>query len=296
MYVSEYYVSSHITGFFVPWFNDDYLKTGSMGAGVSLSKGVRTKVKVSKGNGLVNIFVNGIKTPNDKVPVTLNCVDILKERYNGLSKNMDLIIEHENNVPIEAGFGASASAVLGVCFSLRDLLSISPEDCIRIAHETEVRSLSGLGDVIAEVKGGIEIRKTPGVEGIVENIPFEQNLKVLGICLGSKKTESILKDPNKLKIIEKCGTKLLKKLITEPTVGKMMECSKTFTYKTNILTKEILDIIDRITEINSFNAAGIMIGQGVFTFINEEDEKKVLDLLKDIKGKIVISPIAKGLL
>ena len=50
MYISEYYVPSHITGFFVPFFSDDYLKTGSTGAGVSLSTGLRTAIKVTKGD------------------------------------------------------------------------------------------------------------------------------------------------------------------------------------------------------------------------------------------------------
>jgi len=41
---------------------------------------------------------------------------------------------------------------------------------------------------------------------------------------------------------------------------------------------------------------GIMIGEGAFTFIREEDEKKIVEHLIDIKGDIVISPIGKGLL
>ena len=71
---------------------------------------------------------------------------------------------------------------------------------------------------------------------------------------------------------------------------------KKFTYKTGILSSEILELIEIISEINSFNASGIMIGEGAFTFIREEDEKKIVERLIDIKGDIIISPIGKGLL
>ncbi len=294
MYSSEYYVPSHITGFFVPFFSEDYLKTGSTGAGVSLSSGLETKIKVIEGSGIVSVYLNGIETKKNSVPVSLNCINLIKERYPESFVNKDILIEHESDVPVESGFGTSASAALGICFSIKDLIKISPMECIRIAHETEVKNLSGLGDVVAEVKGGVEIRRTPGIEGIIENIP-SNNLKVMGISLGKKRTESILKNPEKVKIIEKCGTKLLNKLLSEPNVERLMQCSKIFTYKTGIMSKEILDLIEVISEVNSYDASGIMIGEGVFTFINEKDEDKVLDNLINIKGDIIVSAIASGL-
>lgn len=295
MYSSEFYVPSHITGFFVPFFSEDFLKTGSTGAGVSLSSGLETKIRVFEGNTTVEVYLNGIKATKNSAPVSLNCINLIKERYPEYFNNKGILVEHESDVPVESGFGASASAALGICFSIKDLIKISPEECIRIAHETEVKNLSGLGDVVAEVKGGIEIRKTPGIDGIIENIPAN-GLKVIGISFGKKKTESVLKNPEKVKIIEKCGTKLLNKLICEPNVERLMQCSKTFTYKTGIMSKEILDLVEVISEINSYDASGIMIGEGVFTFINEKDENKVLDSLIDIKGDIIVSPIASGLL
>ncbi len=295
MYNAEYYVPSHITGFFVPFFSDDFLKTGSTGAGVSLSLGLKTKVEVRDGNGAVGVYLNGSKKSRKSTTVSFRCIDLIEKRYPKSLENKDILIEHESDVPIDSGFGASASAALGICFSIKDFLGISSNECVRIAHETEVKNLSGLGDVVAEVKGGIEIRKTPGVEGIHENIPTN-GLKVLGVSLGAKRTESVLKNSEKIKIIEKCGTKMLKKLISEPSVERLMECSRTFTYKTELMSREVLDLVEMISEINTYNAAGIMIGEGAFTFINEEDQIKVLDSLMDVKGDIIFSPIASGLI
>ncbi|HNR43825.1 MAG TPA: pantoate kinase [Methanofastidiosum sp.] len=295
MYNSEYYVPSHITGFFVPFFSEDYLKTGSTGAGVSLSSGLKTRIKIIEGGGKVDVFLNGSKAIKNNTPVSLKCLNIIKEKYPKYFFNKDVIIEHESDVPIGSGFGASASAALGICFSIKDLIKISPRECIRIAHEAEVKSLSGLGDVVAEVKGGAEIRKTPGVDGIIENIPSD-DLKVMAISLGKKKTESVLKDSEKMKIIEKCGSKLLKRLISEPNIERLMQCSKTFTYKTGIMSQEILDLVKIVGEVNSYDASGIMIGEGAFTFINKEDENRVLESIIDIKGDIIVSPIASGLL
>lgn len=296
MYNSEFYVPSHITGFFVPFFNKNILKTGSTGAGVSLSKGVRTKIKIKEGIESTNVILNGKKVSNNKVPVTLNCIKILNSRYPRYFKNKEIIIEHECHVPIEAGFGASAAAALGICFAVKDLIPITPEECIKIAHETEVISLSGLGDVVAIVKGGVEIRRTPGILGLLKNIELKEKLEVLALSLGSKKTENILNNPEKLKIIEEYGSRLLNNLIEEQTVEKLMECSREFTYKTEIMSKQVLDITDIISEVNTYNASGIMIGDGVFTFVNDKDKVKVLNTLKDIKGEVIISSIANSLL
>jgi len=295
MYNAEYYVASHITGFFVPFFSDDFLKTGSTGAGVSLSLGLKTKVGIRDGNGAVSVYLNGSKKSRNSATVSFRCIDLIKKRYPKSLENKDILIEHESDVPIDSGFGASASAALGICFSIKDLLEISANECVRIAHETEVKNLSGLGDVVAEVKGGVEIRKTPGVDGILENIP-SNGLKVLGVSLGEKRTESVLKNSEKVKIIEKFGTKMLKKLISEPSVERLMECSRTFTYKTELMSKEVLNLVEIISEINTYNAAGIMIGEGAFTFINEEDQIKVLDSLMDVKGDLIFSPIASGMI
>ena len=153
MYSSEFYVPSHITGFFVPFFSEDFLKTGSTGAGVSLSSGLETKIKVMEGSNTVDVYLNGIKATKNSAPVSLNCINLIKKRFPEYFTNKDILIEHESDVPVESGFGASASAALGICFSIKDLIKISPEECIKIAHETEVKNLSGLGDVVAEVKG-----------------------------------------------------------------------------------------------------------------------------------------------
>ncbi len=295
MYSAEYYIPSHITGFFVPFFSDDFLKAGSTGAGVSLSLGTRTKIEVREGDDSVEVYVNGNKTIENTNSVSFNCINLIKERYPKYFVNKSILIEHYSDVPVESGFGASASAALGICFSIKDLINISTDQCVRFAHESEVKGLTGLGDVVSEIKGGVEIRKTPGIYGVVENIPAS-NLEILAVSLGIKKTESILKNPEKIKIIEKYGNKLLKKLIAEPSVEKMMECSKIFTYKTNIMSKNVLDLIELISENNSYEASGIMIGDGVFTFINQEDKNKVLDSLIDTKGELVISSIASGLL
>ena len=147
MYSSEYYVPSHITGFFVPYFSDDCLKTGSTGAGVTLSLGLNTKINVYNGNGKVKVKLNGKKMTPSTNPISFKCLNIIKERYPKFITNKDIFIEQESDVPVGSGYGTSASAVLGICFSLKDLVNISVKDCIRIAHEAEVKNLSGLGAV-----------------------------------------------------------------------------------------------------------------------------------------------------
>ncbi|MEA2103438.1 MAG: hypothetical protein U9P79_02190 [Candidatus Cloacimonadota bacterium] len=50
-----------------------------------------------------------------------------------------------------------------------------------MAHTTEVEMKTGLGTVMGELKGGLEIRVGCGGPGLgtVENIPYDEKLKVM---------------------------------------------------------------------------------------------------------------------
>ena len=140
------FVPSHITGFFEILDNDNPLKKGSRGAGVVMDKGVITNIKITDGNG-VQIKING-KTDVRNATITEKTVEIIKRDYNLDDKK--IIITHDVDVPIGAGFGTSASFALGASLGISKILDLplTFNKAAQIAHLAEVEMKSGLGDVI----------------------------------------------------------------------------------------------------------------------------------------------------
>jgi pantoate kinase len=101
-------------------------------------------------------------------------------------------------LPMGAGFGCSAAALLATLSALSTLFSLdlSRDEIAALAHETEVQHRTGLGDVAALQGGGLVCRKGPGIHAeILRRIPEDDVLTVLSCgpihtptVLGSEET------------------------------------------------------------------------------------------------------------
>ena len=149
----------HITGFFQIF---DYpprpLLTGSRGAGVSLKKGVETKVRVERASqSSLDIKINGDSTQYFEVSevVALKALSLYEDSLS--AKDVRLRIEHKTDVPVGAGFGSSGAAALSLAVALNQALglNLSQIEAAQIAHVADVECKTGLGTVIAETFGGV---------------------------------------------------------------------------------------------------------------------------------------------
>ncbi len=155
------FVPSHITGFFAAKRDDDPMKAGSIGCGLTLDLGATTTVEKSD---KTEIFLNGHLS---EAPVSRYVVDRLARS--------PVRVETQLDMPLGSGFGASGGGALGCAYALNSIfdLGLLANQAAAVAHAAEVVNRTGLGDVIAQNTGGLVVRLEPGAPGIgkVDRIP-----------------------------------------------------------------------------------------------------------------------------
>jgi len=303
------FVPSHITGFFSIKEDENPLKKGSCGAGVLIDSGVKTNLQTIKNssnknnhnnhnsnknnhqnnvniNFRVNIRINGKKDPKNEL-ITLKTIEILKKyimKNNLNSKlNKDFIINHQLNVPVGSGFGTSASCSLGTAIGISKILNLnlSTNKLGQIAHLTEIKLGSGLGDVLSQTSKGIVIRNYPGAPGIGKTSMIKDennfsNILVLTKTFGEIETSSVIKDPIKKRDINKFGEIMQKRIISNPSIENFMDCSYEFAKKTGLMDKELMKIVDSLKKC-TIGASMAMLGNTVFAITKKEDLRKIED-------------------
>ena len=170
-------VPLHVSGFWVPIIKNDYLLTGSLGAGITLTPYCIVK-EVSHGQHRSS----GLLTKG------ANIVDAVA-KYLNVEPN--ITIEMLTNVELGEGYGLSAVLALGYAIFLLKKKHgyVSIIQASRAAHFAEVFNMTGLGDVTAEVLGkGLTVRLKPGPPGIgeVDCIIIKEKLRVATVHLGHK--------------------------------------------------------------------------------------------------------------
>lgn len=266
------FVPSHITGFFEIIDNENPLKKGSRGAGVVMDMGVITETKISEGSG-IKIKINGKNDPVNAT-ITEKTIEIIKRSFS--LDNKKIIIKHEVQVPIGAGFGTSAAFALGTAFGISNILKLplTFNGAAQIAHIAEVEMKSGLGDVIGELSGGMVLRLKGGAPGIGITdkllLDKEEDLYIISKCLGEIKTADIIEDPLYREKINSVGRELLLKLIHDPEPEKLMSLSRKFAQKTGLISGEVFEIIKTL-EDEAIGASMAMLGNTAFAISKNPD-------------------------
>lgn len=288
------FAPSHITGFFEIVDHPNPLKMGSRGAGVALEAGVTTEVEIKEGSG-VDVKINGKNDPRN-ASITYKTIDLIKKQFSGsklkdednfnesnekfkrkLVENLTdkkIVIEHKVNVPIGAGFGTSAAFALGASLGIAKILKIpvTHNRAASIAHLAELEMGSGLGDVIAEICGGLVLRLREGAPGIgaVDKILEEDNLFVISKTLGKIDTSSVIKDPFYKEMINRTGQSLLFELLKNPDPSFFMRLSRKFSQQTELMNGEVLEIVE-VLEDETLGASMAMLGNTAFALSKSPD-------------------------
>lgn len=246
------YAPSHITGFFQICENADPLLMGSRGCGIVLEKGCVTEVDLADET---SILINGMKKEGATTSYVIK--KMAKEPVRVSSKF---------NIPIGGGFGASGAGALSTAFALNKLFSLNmtATELGKVAHEAEVVNRTGLGDVIAQVQGGLVIRKEAGSPdiGVIDRIPIGE-VEVGYITLGLMSTKSILEDQHTKKEINNHGKAAMKDLLKLPNLNNFMKVSKRFAIETGLISQKAKDIVEAV-EAEGGLASMAMLGDVVF--------------------------------
>ncbi len=276
------FVPGHITGFFEIFLYDDPLYSGSRGCGVVLDKGVITRAEVMESDRLeIETFLNGTKTSCDVSKFAV--YELLKNER----KKYRIKIFHELQVPMMQGFGTSGAGALGAVLALNTALklNLSLNQCAAIAHKSEVINQTGLGDVIAQVNGGVVMRIFPGPPGIgvIDKIPYDGYVVVLILGSGIK-TKKVLSNCKMRKKINKVGGECMKLLLKKPTVDNFLRLSQFFSFNTGLITRKAKRVIEELQKYK-IRASMVMLGNAIFS-ITEEPEN-----LSELGYKCIIAKI-----
>ena len=273
--MTKYWVASHVTGLFAIYDeNIDPLRRGSRGAGFSISRGTTTTVNFND-ESRDYIYFNNTKVDFNKAIITKFVLDyLLKIAKEQGSERLGISIHHEFEVPLSAGYSASASGALSCAFALNDLLQTELEEksIYQIAHMAEIINGGGLGDVLALYTGGWEYRILEGAPfiGKAESILTNQ-FKVATISFGEMSTKSIIKNVNWKNKINSVGNLFLQEIIAEPTIRNFGTASRQFAISSMLATPSVIECMDKYSKENLI-VSQIMLGDGVFILYKDPDD------------------------
>ncbi len=292
---AQAFVPGHITGIF-RIFDDceDTLLCGSMGAGFSIQAGTLTRVVFKEDSRTdVSVEYNGRTI---EAPVTGTVVRKMLQDY---ARQGVVNVSHRSDLPIGVGFGASGAGSLGTALALGSILDekMTVITAGQYAHHAEVENRTGLGDVIAQTVGGIEVRKRPGAPGIGEvlRVPHTEDITVVLAGRTGIETKAILTDPASRERINSVGDKLLADLIETPSLDTILSCSQEFAKATGLMTRRVRMALNDLWTAGFNRSSMVMLGDSVFCMCDESDVGEVRQILTNhwSESEILLTTISE---
>ncbi len=270
----------HVTGIFqIRDQPEEPLRKGSWGAGVSIAKGVTTRVRVKdSARNSFQIRINGKSTKSAKVSeyVINSFLSDVKESY-------QIIVDHNVEMPIGSGFGSSGAGALSLALTLNEALGrgLSRIEACQAAHIAEVKCKTGLGTVIAEASGGIEMRTRAGGPGVgeVRNITVSEDHLVTFLSLGPISTRKILTDEKLRQQINRVGRKLLDQLMVEPKPHVFMGLSRQFAEQTGLISPRVRRVLKE-ADGEGVTCSMAMLGESVFSLVKRNEHTRLLKIFQ----------------
>jgi pantoate kinase len=247
------FVPGHVTGFFSPCDADESVRAGSRGAGVTLSDGVRVTVRVDDPSTASRLIFNGTPVSMPPVETVLTVLDA-----------EDAHVTAESDLPLGTGFGVSGAIALGTALAANHAFDRgrSANDLVALAHRAEVLAGTGLGDVVAQARGGVPIRLDPGAppHGRLDGVPATRRVEY--VSFGGLSTADVLAgdtDP-----LVDAGDRALSRLTDRPTLSELLAASRRFADRTGLPTDRVRGVVDDVVDTGG-EASMAMLGETVFS-------------------------------
>ena len=245
----------HISGYFKRIDGNDLRTTGSIGAGIVINEGVTVTVSTSLTPSvrIERKDASGVRhSLAQESPLLISAMDRI-----GVSAS----VVTECRLPIGAGFGLSAAALLASLTALNRLheCGMSAHEIALIAHETEVTHRTGLGDVAACQSGGRVVRTGVGIDGHIER-RFDLTEPLFAVSFGPIHTPSVLGSPAQMEKV----TAAFPRDLPDSVVDYFRLCRE-FADRSGLVTPEVKQVL---TECDRavIPASMTMLGNGVFAY------------------------------
>jgi pantoate kinase len=271
-----------------------YLNMGSLGAGLSIDRGITTTVKVYETGDYhtrttYDISING-SNQNSNMDVTTSVVEGYIELLRG--KSYHIKIEHETSIPIGYGLSSSGAAALSLSYALNNALNVGldTKQAAQIAHCSEIECKTGLGSVLAQFGGGFELRSrigAPGV-GVIDKIASVQNLKVVILCLSPVSTKKFLTE--RVELLNGFGEKMLERLKASRNISEFLEMSFDFANSIGLIQGRSKTLIGRLKSLG-FGSSIALFGNTIFSIVKSSAVSDVINCLEGYGGRLLICDV-----
>jgi len=242
------FAPGHVTGFFTVDRADDPMEAGSRGGGIALDDGVEVRVSPAAER---SVYLDDVSVDIAAVEAVLDALQATVE------------VRAQTPLPLGAGFGVSGAIALATALATNATLGrgLSADELTALAHGAEVQAGTGLGDVVAQARGGVPLRLEPGAPRYnqLDAIPSSART-VEYLSLGERSTPDVLEA--KADVISTAGRRALSTVVEEPTLPTFMRASRKFARETELLTTEIREVILDVTESGG-TATMAMLGETV---------------------------------
>ncbi len=226
-------------------------KSGSLGVGFTVNKGVVVKVKkidnnkttkkITINNKVQFKIKNNNQRKNNKIENNQKNNKKLKNKNiknkkNGNQKNIiyfnskkinfptvnsvidkltneKFIVNIESELPLGSGFGLSGASAIATAYAINKLLNLkkTKKQLALIAHVAEVENMTGLGDVVNQYYGGFLVKYKPSYMFKVKKIPIK-NKKIYYRYFSGINTKKIISDKKIKNRINNAGIDSLNKV------------------------------------------------------------------------------------
>jgi pantoate kinase len=243
-----------VTGFFLPVFGPTKEETVSRGLSFCLNLGVTAAMRPAARH---QVILNG--EPVKIAPVLQVLNELAPEPVTAIL---------ETPLPLGCGFGVSAAATLGTAFVLnrRFELGRSVEQLAMLAHGAEVSHLTGIGDVAAQVSGGVVYRRCRSGPFDTVRLDHVSAPDLSYICFGPLSTSQVLNSPSITAAIASAGTRAVDWLDSHwrsVSMNALFDRSLQFAEESRLLTSlSVRKAIQRVRDAGG-SATMVMLGKTV---------------------------------
>jgi pantoate kinase len=266
---------------------------GARGGGFGIERGVLTEVSVEEAEkNAMSIYINGRLAPEAETTKTVTEM-LLQEA----TKTYSVMIKHNVDIPVGAGFGSSAAGALttALAFSKAIGLDLTYNQLGRIAHLAEIKCRTGLGTVGPLMLGGCVLTLEPGAPGIaiLDRIPITTNHVVVAAVFGPTPTKEVLSSPKKRQQVNKWGRKTLEAILSEPSLENFLACCLSFAEKTGFMTPRLRELVKLAEKAGAIGAAQNMVGEAIHALTTLENVENVIHAFKQVlpREKIIVARV-----
>ncbi len=250
----------HITAlFYAPEPGPTPEATGSRGVGVCISHGVRARARC-------DVAEDFSVVPGEGTVLSSGVAMALGWYLRNTPEPVDVRLDLEIELPVGQGFGMSGAMTLAAIKAIDAELGLLGEDQdahVALAHAIEVELTTGLGDVVAQARGGIELRAREGLPPHGKVLTRSHEGKLL-VAWSDRPlhTSSVLKNRGVRGRLRAACEPRIEGLTEAPGLDWILEEGWAFSQEARLVSDEVRRMVDICSRAG--RASQVMLGNSVF--------------------------------